>query len=432
MKPSYALWCYRFSIILTAFILPSAFYGWALGLLSLSFVFWLYFRDYKNLYPALKRPEVYFAVFLYLYVLVQFFFAEHFKESLATLSTKLPILLYPVVLGSSSVIDRKLVQDAGKAFILSLFVFLAFAIGYAFYDVARSGIHSLLIGESMESKFSSYGLTRVYRNWHPSYVAMFTNLAIGLLLKMLLEKKQKLFFIIISVFLVAFFIWSLYLLDSVTGFVACVVVFLYFFIMYLRKIRAAFLLKASIVIVMLAAVFSFFYMNPFHITKIQVMKDQAFTVTDRQEARNVLTIRLAKWDAHWTVIKRHWLFGTTEGDIRYIRKEVYLEKGYTDLAQYNYNAHNQYIEDAATYGIAGLILFFCFLLAPLFISFDRSFYILFLLVTGIAFMTETIFNRQQGLNFFMFFYAMYACRKCLPTHRLFVNHTRETSEVGRK
>ena len=110
MKNETAVVLYRYSIILIAFLLPSAFYGLTLAALSLTCIFWLYFRDYRNVLSHLKRPEVIFALLLYFYIVVQFFFSIHFKEALATLSTKLPYLLYPVVLGTSSVIDRKLVR----------------------------------------------------------------------------------------------------------------------------------------------------------------------------------------------------------------------------------------------------------------------------------------------------------------------------------
>ncbi len=112
-----------------------------------------------------------------------------------------------------------------------------------------------------------------------------------------------------------------------------------------------------------------------------------------------------------TVIKEHLLFGTTEGDIKEVRLAAYKQKNFTDLALHNYNAHNEFIGTLATYGIIGFILFMGILFLPFRKAEYRRSYSLFIIIVVITFLTESILDRQQGLNYFMFFYALYALPK---------------------
>jgi O-antigen ligase len=153
--------------------------------------------------------------------------------------------------------------------------------------------------------------------------------------------------------------------------------------------------------------FNFLYFNPFKIQKIETLKIRDLKITDNYNERNILTIRLAKWDAHLLVIRDHLPWGTTEGDIRQLRQEAYKKKNFKDLVLHNYNAHNQFIEILAMFGIPGFLLFAGMLLLPFYkIEYLRA-YSFFIIITSTTFLTESVLQRQQGLNYFMFFYAFY-------------------------
>ena len=400
---------YRYSIILMAVLVPSAFYGGILAVLGLVFLFWLFAGDYKNIPAAIRRPYIFWPLVLYAVVVIGFFFSQNFGEALRTLSTKLPLLLFPLIIGTASVADKKLADDASRWFVYSTSLFLAIALGYAFYDVMATGVDMVAENEAVYNKFTSYGLTRVFHNWHPTYVGMFANLSIAILLHGFMNqaslKPGKLVYTILQFLFLSV---CIFLLNSIIAILAYVVLLVYFMVRYLAGLNLQPLYKTMIAAFFIFLGFSVLYFNPFRIQKIDTLRNRELKLTDKYNERNVLTIRLAKWDAHWQVIKKHWLLGTTEGDIKAIRKQAYQQKGYHDLARMNYNAHNQYIEVWATYGIVGLFIFLALLLQPVLKKGLHPYLIPFMLITCIIFLTETVLNRQQGILYFMFFYTLLA------------------------
>ena len=119
---------------------------------------------------------------------------------------------------------------------------------------------------------------------------------------------------------------------------------------------------------------------------------------------------MAKWTTYLDVFRSHVLFGTTAGDIKDVRKKAYEAKGYTDLALYNYNAHDQYIEILTVYGIAGFALFLTMFPAAFRAPGTDPLVLPFIGIALIAFISESFLERQQGLNFFMFFYVLLTLR----------------------
>ncbi|MCU7550846.1 O-antigen ligase family protein [Chitinophagaceae bacterium LB-8] len=400
---------YYYSILLIAFILPSPYCGLTLALLAIVFVCWLHAGDYKNIPKIIKQPQVFFPFAFYLFLAAGLLYTAHPSKVFSGLSTQIAFALFPLVIGSSSIINKRLIKASGQMFLVSLSFFLFISICYALFDTVRTGERSIMIEESLYSKFRSFGLTSVFRNWHPTYVAMFANLGIAIQLHYCLEafsKKQ----IILSTLVVLFLGICLVLLNSLTGIACFVLIGFYYFNKVSSRLHINKRVKSGVLIAAFLGLLSLFFFNPFQNEKIDSLKNKAFIITDNQEQRNLLTMRLAKWETHIDIFKEHWLGGTTFGDINYIRKDTYIAKGYQDLAHYNYNAHNQYLEVLATYGIVGVFIFLGLLLSPIFQSNKYPLFIPFLFIVSITFLTESILVRQQGILFFMFFYALYTHR----------------------
>jgi O-antigen ligase len=171
------------------------------------------------------------------------------------------------------------------------------------------------------------------------------------------------------------------------------------------------------------------YTNPMKLEKIDKLRQKGWHATDQDGQTNVLTIRLAKWTAHMGVLHKNYLFGATPGDIKDLREQAYEEKGYKDLALHNYNAHNEYLEVLATYGIAGFLIFLFILLAALFQPAGHPLLLPFMIAALIAFTTESMLERQQGLLFFFFFYSLLTLQWPIsdPVRRNLLNFTANNS-----
>lgn len=397
---------YRGSILLQSVLLPSALYGLSFATLALSFLCWLKIGDYLNLKKIVKEPQILFPVLLYCVVLIGFFFSVNFKEALSSLSDKLAFLLFPLIVGSASIIDSKLVQTSGKILITTIVFSLLAALVYAFVDVFKTGINTVLIKDNLCNKFTSYGLTRIFYNWHPTNVSLFANLAIASIFYLIncekINKKRIGFYAAIVLFLSI----CIFLLDSVAGIVIYFLMLMFGLFMWLKRLGLRLVTIVTIVLCLFSVGIGFFYVNPFKSDKLSAFYKQRLKLTDIQSERNFVTIRLAKWDGYTEIIKHHWLLGTTEGDIKTLRKQAYIQSGYFDLARYNYNAHNEYIEVLATYGIIGILLFISLLLSPLRKNSYHSLYLPFLIICSVVFVSESLLNRQQGILFFMFYYSL--------------------------
>jgi O-antigen ligase len=409
MKSNNVSTLYQYSILLIAFLTPSAFYGANLGVLAIVFLCWFFMDDYKRLLVQWKRPQILLPALFYFYIAGGIFFTSHVGDALSTLSTRISFLLFPLIIGSSSIINKNLLKQAATWFIFSTCFFLIFAVSYAAFDVLKTHETTIFLENGIYgyNKFNSFGLTRVFNNWHPTNVSVCVNLAIALLLQQKMESgktEKKTIILTVSIFL--FLSFCVFLLNSINGIIVYAFILLFFSFKLIERFKHKLLIKISLIIALIFAGFSTFYFNPLKNEKIESLKSREFKITDREGERNLLTIRLAKWDAHFKIIRQHWLLGTTAGDIKYVRKQKYQELGYDNLAQLNYNAHNQYIEVFATHGLIGLILFISFLLIPLFQN-HKLYYLPFLLITSITFLTESLLLRQQGILFFMFFYSLF-------------------------
>ena len=395
------------SVLVLAFVIPSGFYALDLAVLALIGICRILQGDLRLHGHLLKQPRIFLPIAFYLYIFAGFFFSHNKGEALSSWSEKLPYLLYPLIIGTVFGKDRDLVNRALRIFVISVCLSMAEALVYAGIDTLSTHTATIQLGESIYNKFTWYGLTRIFDNWHPTNVSVFCNLAIAILLHYALN-GEKWFFRKYSYLVTAFLFLSacVFLLYSITEIIVYGCVLVHFGYRWMRRRRLPLAVNLGIGCGLVALLALVFYINPLAMDKIKKLREKGWHATDNQDERNVLTIRLAKWETHLVVFREHYLFGTTVGDIRDVRKKAYTAKGYNDLAAYNYNAHNEYIEVLATYGIIGSVLFLGILWTAGSLAGSNSLLTPFLIIMLIAFTTECILERQQGLNFFLFFYSL--------------------------
>lgn len=392
-------------ILALAFIIPSGFYSIDLVLLAVIGICQIRLGAIRQ--DLLKRPVVWLPIAFYLYIFSGFFFSLHKGDALSAWSEKLPYLLYPLFIGSAAGMEKTLLARALRVFVISICINMVLALLYAGIDTLVTHTATIQLGESVYNKFTWYGLTRVFYNWHPTCVSLFCNMAVAILLYHALKGDRRLFrknshwtasVIFLSI--------CIFLLYSVTGIIIYTCLLVFFLFRWMRLRHFSFPVRLSIGLGAVALLAGLLYANPMAMDKIRRLQEKKWKATDRQDERNVLTIRLAKWSTHLDIFRKHPLFGTTVGDIKEVRKKAYTQKGYTDLAAYNYNAHNQYLEILATYGITGGILFLAMLTAAVPFAIRGTVVASFMICMLLVMTTESLLERQQGLNFFLFLYSL--------------------------
>ncbi len=195
-------------------------------LLSISeialFLFWLLDGNFSFKFQRLKKqPEIWVFASVFLLHLVGLLYTEDFNYAAKDLRTKLPLLLFPIILGTSKKFSAKEIK-------LILFVFVASLIAKTLYGLLLlSGLTGKTIADyqKLSGRFS-----------HIRY-ALLLNIGAFLMLYYFfydkVKRKYKAFYLLSFVWL-SFFI---FLLHSVTGWVIGFVLFV--------SAVAAFLLKQS-------------------------------------------------------------------------------------------------------------------------------------------------------------------------------------------
>ena len=115
--------------------------------------------------------------------------------------------------------------------------------------------------------------------------------------------------------------------------------------------------------------------------------------------------RIYLWKHAAEIIAEEPLLGYGVGDAKKALINTFKVKN-IPFSGNNYNFHNQYLQSWAEIGILGVILLMFMLLRPFFEKGQHPLFLIFLGLTLIGFMTESMLERQAGVVFFAFMYPL--------------------------
>lgn len=377
-----------FSLI---FLIPSGIYNLEGLIIALLFANWLWLKKFNRI-KVIPLGNIFLIVF-FLMILISYLFFS-FTRSFAGILQYISFLLIPLVLVGFEIKNSD-IRTGQIIFIISSLIFVFIADVYCIIDIVLTGETTIFIEPNIFNKYSYYGLTRLFSNWHPTYVSLFLNVSLLLLLKIYSNQKIDLKFHVAVIVIVV----NIFLLNSLIGVLSLFIFPLLFFICLRPNKRQIFFLMT------LLALFSIIITtNPLKIDKISRLTKTGFKLTDVEEETNSFTIRLVKWKTAIDVFVENPIVGVGMNNVKEEMGEKYLENNYLNCARYKYSPHNQYLFFAVALGSVGVL----FYLAILGIGFykcatilEKSILIMFMLFC----FTEEILSRQQGLIFFALFYS---------------------------
>ena len=382
---------YIFFIYVLVFLIPSGVYSLSGGAIIVLIL--LRIAIYIKSKEQLKKNSSYMLIFLGL------LYVCYFLKDISILNNSqifpfLSFLFFPFLL--SYRYQNKQVENIFKVFILSTILFLLMAYSYAIYGTIQDGSSHVFLRGSNHSKFLGYGLIRIFYNWHPTYISLFSNFSIVLILSRKVKFSSKLVTYLILLTLMV----SLITLQSLTGILAFSVALV---VLYLSKKKITF--KTIIYSILLLLSFGvFFYSNPLNIKKIDSIKNKEIVSSDVIEESNSLNIRLVKWKAVAYTVKRNIWLGVSPYFVKDELSKYYIEMGYDRAAKRKFGPHNQFFNILTSFGVLGLLVFLFILLYPLLKNPDQL-YVFLLIVFCVFSLTEDVLERQQGILFFSFFYT---------------------------
>ena len=387
-------------------------------LLGLFLLNWLVEADFKAKLQRIKENKLIFPFLavtgFYAMYLIGMTYTANLDFGRTDLLLKLPFLLFPLLIftTNSKLWKPKMTQNL-------LFTFAAGNLLALFISLIHSAIRS-------EGTFSiyyfHYGNASLF--YHPSYASMYYCFSFVIIFYVLINNQLSSWKKIIAWFMFLLFPMGIALLDSRTGllaFAATIVMFAFYIVIFNRKKSLRFFLYMSVLFCIFGAIY---LLLPKEINRLFVSIYQMKVENIKVENINVENInveelnedvRLGKIDARaqiWIsaveVIKEHPVLGVGTGDVKDALMEKYIQYNFYKSQEYRFNAHNQFLQIMVTFGLAGFAIFLTFLASIFWMSWKKRSVLLFAfgLIGLVNFWTESMFEKQIGVMFFAFFFAL--------------------------
>ncbi len=330
----------------------------------------------------------------YLLHLIGLSYTENWTEGLLDLETKLSFLLLPPVLFAVPITFPNARALILRAFVAGVLVATIYAYGCA----------SLLYWETGLNGFY-YKYLSGYINAHPTYVAMYLNFALFLLLEELFRKHLHLSWKGkgLRLLIMGHFLVFIFLLTARMQLLLLVILLSFSYIWYMsrRKKLLVGLLGISGGLLIAGALV---WMIPTTKDRVQKAYEQFH---DPQAAPN---IRWAIWSLGGELVKEAPLCGQGIGDVQDNLEKLYKRDQLKEALEGHYNAHNQYVQTSIALGLPGLLILLANLLIPLAFSLQKKkfIYAFFLSLMILSMLTECILEVQMGILFFVFFHCFLA------------------------
>ncbi len=334
---------------------------------------------------------------IYIFHIIAMFYTADISEGFVDLESKLSILLFPILLGAVKPISTLSYQRVLKFFVFGTVV--AVSIGY---------ISSIIDYRETEDLRAFY-MSNFSPVHHPSYVAMYINLAIFILAikacNRALARKPDVWHWILMLLLAL----TLVFLASKLGVLSFVFSIPCILIVAWRKgiLKSVFTLKLLAVL----GVFVLFFLNdPISSKRLaNSVKVATEEQVDKQGSEMESTrARKTSWTIAVAEIAKH-PFGVGTGDIQNHMDTKYRENGHQLMAEHSLNVHNAFLQMALAQGWLALLWFLFSLAYPLRMIWKNSWWIygFFLVLISVNFLVESMLEKQSGVIFFAFFNAVF-------------------------
>ncbi|MBA7539863.1 hypothetical protein ES705_32148 [subsurface metagenome] len=402
----------QYIIAVIAFLIPFGIrlLPYLIVLLGLS---WLFTGGIKRTVEYFFYPKKRNRIFLFLPILFYFFHllsllvTENLRIGAFDIQVKLSFLLIPLFLTGihrdSIDLDKVLNSFLAGTIIASILCYFIAAWNSLGLDSGRI-IFDVHPDVYFYENFFLYDRFSAFH--HPSYFAMFILFAIGTGFYYLQSDKNNIFgnrFIVISIFFLSL---TLFLLSSRAGFLVWLVLIVTFGLTHIHK-RASESYKLAFPFVILIGFFSFLIINGNRyntvIEDFKVYKNYA-----QENTQSSIGTRVVLWEESVWIIKRNFIFGVGQGDIKMELFRQAKKQGYLQIIEKNLNIHNQFLETFIGLGIGGIILLVMMLFWPILKLRGKylKLFVYFIIIVSLNLVFESMFNRLAGVFFFMFFYCL--------------------------
>lgn len=379
------------------------------SILSIAFfAYWLFFTKKEFSWKLPRSRYVLLFCLLYIIVLIGSLYSSNLDAAVSKVQQKSALLFFPIILGTSVVINAKIFKTTFRVFVLSVLAGCFICIGFGFYKYLNTGQVEHLYG---------YNLI-ILKGMSPYTFNLCTLFAILFLIHSIyLKSSHKTISALKNIFPELLIILFLILFLLLVGNRNILAITLFIGLFYSIKLLDLWWQKLLTILMMLFIFAVAIAVNPYLNKQWNELKDfsQVNTIQLDDDASlgrswGGKQLRMALWTCSWDVIKQNWLTGVGTGDAQDELQQAYEKRQFYFASRYNrYNTHNQYLQEAVTFGIIGLSVFLACLVIPLFAKIYpnyKLFYSLFIFSFAIACITDTPLDLNKGIILYSFFNSL--------------------------
>ncbi|MFK7772275.1 MAG: O-antigen ligase family protein [Saprospiraceae bacterium] len=355
-------------------------------------------RIYFNFKSFLSPIPILFFSFYVLH-LIGLIYTSNWIEGMQRVETKLPLLIFPLILFSFPIRNEKSISPILKSYVAGCLIASIYCLANGFLKYIET-----------DENWMTYKKLGSFLGFHPTYYSMYLSFAFFIVLFFLIEKikTHSVNYKIGSGILAGWFSIIIILLSSRMTILATVSILGISFLtwMYFQQ-----KIWKGIGISILAIVLLFFSIK--NIPSVgQRTQNTINSAVNKDSNKMNRAPRINLWNAALTVIKENPMIGTGTGDMQDEVVKIYKKRNYERALKDNFNPHSQYLQTTATLGIIGGVLLLFYLLVPFWLTFQQRdyLYLLFLSLVMMSFLTESILQTQRGTLFFGFFHTFLAMR----------------------
>lgn len=369
------------------------------GIVSFWLVYVLSFT--KPRLNGLKNPLFLISLGLYVWLVLGSLYTANPHEAGLDLTLKVTLLLWPM--GATT---WAFIFNSNQKLILSIF-----AAGAVLSVVALVSMGFLRWQASGVDLQHFYKFTTTW-DWIPNhYIALYASFALLILVQFGIEKYMR---------------WWVLLFPSIILLTTMAFTSVRIQLVALPLALLAFLSRTPLWRKKRATVFAYVTLGLIlFFTGVLVFPSSRNRVKETfDELRSIKTMvdnkqtnhRVFLWRYGWNVAQDHFLLGTGTGSgddalneaLKSCDAEFWNGHRTYHLHEKKYNYHNTFLQHLATNGVVGLLLLLALFIAPI-VYFKSSLNALqagFLVLCAVSFSTESMLERQAGVLFFSFFYAV--------------------------
>ncbi|NND77450.1 MAG: O-antigen ligase family protein [Flavobacteriales bacterium] len=332
-----------------------------------------------------------FIIFWILYW-VSGFWAEDQALAGRSIETKLTFLIIPIFF-TLSYITVKWRKAIFLAFILGNLIAMVYCLNDSWSMYQENG----KVNEFIMKQFSDL--------LHPSYFGMYLVMCTMLCGNFILDKEitwkfaKPLLFLCIFIFMVGIFL--IQSKNAILAFFFIPVMLIVWYVVKNGNWKKGLIALISILVVVGVS----FYVTPNLQKRFANAYDGFTKKTVKADSKESTDARLISWSAAVELIKEKPLLGFGAGQEKTNLVRIYERNGNSAASELRLDAHSQPLQSSISIGIVGLLALLYLFILLIYTGYVRrnGMIILFAFLVFFSCLTESMFERQAGVLFFVFF-----------------------------